>query len=98
MNDSHPVLSLDKVSRQLSGRTIVDGLDIRIDRGEVLGLLGVNGAGKSTTLRMISGLLAPTTGQVRLEGVDLYAHPDRAQRDIGYLAEDPPLYGELNVE
>lgn len=98
MNDSLPVLSLNQVSRQLSGRMIVEGLDLRIDRGEVLGLLGINGAGKSTTLRMMSGLLAPTTGQVKLEGVDLYAHPERARRDIGYLAEDPPLYGELSVE
>ncbi|MEZ5462659.1 ABC transporter ATP-binding protein [Dokdonella sp.] len=98
MNDSLPVLTLDQVSRQLSGRTIVEGLDFRIRRGEVLGLLGINGAGKSTTLRMMSGLLAPSSGTVRLGELDLYAHPEQAQRDIGYLAEDPPLYGELSVE
>lgn len=98
MNDSLPVLTLDQVSRQLSGRTIIDRLDLRLDRGKVLGLLGVNGAGKSTTLRVMSGLLAPTRGQVRLGECDLYAHPELGQRDIGYLAEDPPLYGELNVE
>ncbi|MGB0135453.1 ABC transporter ATP-binding protein [Dokdonella sp.] len=98
MNESPPVLSLDQVSRQLSGRTIVKGLDIRIRRGEVLGLLGVNGAGKSTTLRMMSGLLAPTTGIIRLGELDLYAHPELGQKQIGYLAEDPPLYAELSVE
>lgn len=98
MNDTFPVLSLHQVSRQLSGRSIVEGLDFRINRGEVLGLLGINGAGKSTTLRIMSGLLAPSSGTVRLGDVDLYAHPEQAQRNIGYLAEDPPLYGELTVE
>lgn len=98
MNDTSPVLSLDQVSRQLSGRTIVERLDFRIDRGEVLGLLGVNGAGKSTTLRMMSGLLAPSSGTIRLGDRDLYAHPELGRKDIGYLAEDPPLYGELSVE
>ena len=98
MKESHPVLSLDRVSRRLAGRAIVEDIDLNLDRGEVLGLLGVNGAGKSTTLRMISGLLAPSSGSVRLGDVDLYAHPQRAQRDIGFLAEDPPLYGELTIE
>ena len=72
-------------------------LDLQLQRGEVLGLLGVNGAGKSTTLRMLAGMLAPSSGQVRLMGHDLYAEPGRARRDIGYLAEEPPLHGELTV-
>lgn len=98
MNESSPVLSLVRVSRQLSGRTIIEDLDLNLERGEVLGLLGVNGAGKSTTLRMMSGMLAPSSGSVNLAGVDLYENPQRARRDIGYLPEEPPLYGELNVE
>ncbi len=98
MNDSPPVLSLDSVSRQLSGRAIVSDLDLDLARGEVLGLLGINGAGKSTTLRMMSGMLAPSSGSVSLSGNDLYANPEKARRDIGYLPEEPPLYGELNVE
>lgn len=98
MNESSPVLSLACVSRQLSGRVIVEDLDLNLERGEVLGLLGVNGAGKSTTLRMMAGMLAPSSGSVSLDGHDLYANPERARRDIGYLPEEPPLYGELNVE
>lgn len=98
MTESSPVISLGSVSRQLSGRTIISDLDLSLDRGEVLGLLGINGAGKSTTLRMISGMLAPSSGSVTLSGFDLYANPERARRDIGYLPEEPPLYGELSVE
>ncbi|MBL0164483.1 MAG: ABC transporter ATP-binding protein [Xanthomonadales bacterium] len=98
MNQSTPELVIDRVSRNLSGRTIIEDLSLTLDRGEVLGLLGINGAGKSTTLRMISGMLAPSSGRVTLGGLDLYANPERARRDIGYLPEEPPLYGELNVE
>lgn len=98
MNLPTAVLALDRVSRQLSGRSIVHDLTLQVSRGEVLGLLGVNGAGKSTTLRMMAGMLAPSTGQVRLEDKDLYADAHTARRDIGYLPEEPPLYGELSVE
>lgn len=98
MNQPSPALILDHVSRQLSGRIIVQDLDFSVARGEVLGLLGVNGAGKSTTLRMMAGMLAPSSGQVKLNGTDLYANAQAARRDIGYLPEEPPLYGELTVE
>lgn len=92
------ILALERVTCRLGGRDIVRDLDLAIARGEVLGLLGVNGAGKSTTLRMMAGLLTPTSGKVRLDGVDLDAQPRLARRRIGYLPEEPPLYGELDVE
>ena len=92
-----PLLSLDAVSRSLAGRVVVRALTLQVQRGEVLGLLGVNGAGKSTTLRLIAGVLAPDTGKVRLDGADLYAEPERARRGIGYLPERAPLHAELNV-
>jgi len=92
-----PVLVLQKVSRVLAGRPVVCDLDLALAKGEVLGLLGVNGAGKSTTLRMIAGVLGPTTGCVRLDGKDLHEHPELARRGIGYLPETPPLHPELTV-
>lgn len=90
-----PVLELVRASRRLAGRVVVDALDLAVRRGEVLGLLGVNGAGKSTTLRMMAGVLAPTGGQVRLDGGDLREQPWRARRHVGYLPEVPPLHAEL---
>ena len=92
------VLVLDKVSRALAGRLVVRDLNLALDKGEVLGLLGVNGAGKSTTLRMIAGVLAPSAGRVRIDGEDLYERPELARRRIGYLPEAAPLHTELTVE
>jgi ABC-2 type transport system ATP-binding protein len=99
MNDpaAVPLLQLKQVSRQTAGRQIVRQLDLTLRRGEVLGLLGVNGAGKSTTLRMIAGVLSPSAGHVCLDGEDLYDRPDLARTRIGYLPERAPLYNELTV-
>jgi ABC-2 type transport system ATP-binding protein len=91
------LLQLRRVGRQLAARTVIHDLSLELDRGSVLGLLGVNGAGKSTTLRMIAGVLAPSTGQVFIAGEDLREHPRAARRQLGYLPEVVPLYGELRV-
>ena len=93
--DAASTLALKRIGRRLAGRSVVRDLDLNVARGEVLGLLGVNGAGKTTTLRMIAGVLAPSTGTVRLDGIDLYEHPELARKGIGYLPETPPLHVEL---
>ena len=93
-----PLLQLDRISRRLAGRAAVEELSLELARGEVLGLLGINGAGKSTTLRMIAGVLAPDGGQVRLDGADLYENPERGRRGIGYLPERAPLHTELGAD
>lgn len=92
-----PILQLQGATRRLAGRTIVEGVTFSLDRGSVLGLLGVNGAGKSTTLRMIAGLLASSAGKVLFDGRDLRDEPALARR-LGYLPETPPLYAELRVD
>ena len=94
---AHPTLVLEQVSRRSDGKTIVYALDLSVHCGEVLGLLGINGAGKSTTLKMIAGVLNPSNGRVLLNGNDLSEHAELARRHIGYLPEQPPLYDELTV-
>ncbi|UGB37865.1 ABC transporter ATP-binding protein [Frateuria soli] len=93
----HPLLTLEKASRHRAGRAAVQHLDLTLDRGQVLGLLGVNGAGKSTTLSMIAGALAPDGGRILLDGEDLAEQPALARRLVGWLPERAPLWQELTV-
>jgi ABC-2 type transport system ATP-binding protein len=97
VNTSRPLLALDRVGRLRAGRAAVSDLSLDVRRGEVLGLLGVNGAGKSTTLAMLAGALAPTSGRIMLDGMDLGEHPRRAGRLAGWLPERAPLWPELTV-
>jgi ABC-2 type transport system ATP-binding protein len=92
-----PVLQLDDVSRQRAGRPAVQHLSLTLQAGQVLGLLGVNGAGKSTTLSMIAGALRPDRGGIRLNGADFLEHPELARESIGWLPERAPLWPELTV-
>lgn len=97
MPDSAALLELAAVSRRLAGRNVVADLSLVLAPGEILGLLGVNGAGKSTTQAMIAGALAPSAGTVRVQGRDLAAAPDVVRRAIGWLPERAPLWPELTV-
>ncbi len=72
-------------------------LSLTLQRGEVLGLLGTNGAGKSTTLSMIAGALVPDSGAITLDDQDFIEHPELARRLIGWLPERAPLWNELTV-
>ena len=92
-----PLLQLEHVSRRLAGREVVGDVTFGVARGEVLGLLGVNGAGKSTTLALIAGVLKPDAGIVRLGDADLHETSSVARARIGYLPENVPLWPELTV-
>ena len=65
--------------------------------GQIVGLLGLNGAGKSTTLKILAGLLLPSAGSVHVDGIDLVATPEKVHGRIGYLPENPPLYTDMRV-
>ncbi len=75
----------------------IDGVNFEIAEGECIGLLGLNGAGKSTLLRILSCLLMPTSGKVTVGSQDVTHSPEFVRARIGYLPEDPPLYGEMKV-
>jgi len=72
-------------------------LDFTIDSGEVIGFLGLNGAGKSTTLKVLGCVLLPTAGEVRIDGIDIAQAPHEIRRRIGFLPDTPPLYNEMTV-
>ncbi|GAB3033055.1 ABC transporter ATP-binding protein [Oleiagrimonas citrea] len=97
MNDPSPLLQLECVSRRLGGRDVVRELNLTLARGQVLGLLGVNGAGKSTTLAMMAGAQRPDRGRVRLQGTDLAEEYQCARGGVGWLPERAPLWPELTV-
>ncbi|WP_254424351.1 ABC transporter ATP-binding protein [Rhodanobacter sp. C05] len=91
------MLQLDQLSRRRAGRPAVQSLSLSLPRGQVLGLLGVNGAGKSTTLSMIAGALRPDSGSIQLNGADFLEQPELARQLIGWLPERAPLWPELTV-
>ncbi len=92
MDDSVPLAECRTVSRRFGGFTAVDGVDLRLGRGEVVGLLGANGAGKTTLIRILLGLLPATSGEVRLFG----GPPSRqARRRVGYVPQTLGLYDDL---
>ncbi len=94
---SHTLLQLNEVYRRRGGHNVVQGVSLTLQAGEVLGLLGVNGAGKSTTLMMMAGALAADRGQVSVQGKNLAEVPGQARQTLGYLAEHAPLWNELSV-
>ncbi len=75
----------------------VDDVSFSIEPGEVVGLLGHNGAGKTTIMKMLTGFLEPCAGQTLVDGIDVFAAPDLVQAKMGYLPESSPLYPELTV-
>ncbi|MDX9732205.1 MAG: ATP-binding cassette domain-containing protein [Bdellovibrionales bacterium] len=76
----------------------VRDIQFRVKKGEVVGFLGPNGAGKSTTMKIITGSMAPSGGSVRVAGFDVFEDPIEVKKRIGYLPENPPVYGEMSIE
>jgi ABC-2 type transport system ATP-binding protein len=92
------MISVRNLSKHFGPRQAVKDVSFEVQKGEVLGFLGPNGAGKTTTMRMITGFLAPSSGQARVNGFDVATKPVDARRCIGYLPENAPSYGDMTVE
>ena len=91
------MIKVEHLVKKFDLRTAVDDVSFGVEKGTVLGFLGPNGAGKTTTIRMIAGYLPPTSGTVVVNGVDVVANPVAAQRQIGYMPENTPLYDDMTV-
>jgi lipopolysaccharide export system ATP-binding protein len=94
------LLEARKLVKQYGRRRVVDGVDITVAAGEVVGLLGSNGAGKTTSFRMVTGLIKPNSGQVFLAGTDVTYWPmyRRAKLGMGYLSQETSIFRKLTVE
>lgn len=91
------MIEADRLTRRYGEFLAVDNVSFSIGHGEVVGLLGHNGAGKTTIMKMLTGYLEPSAGQVRVDGVEVEADRQRVQQQMGYLPENLPLYPELTV-
>jgi len=91
------VIEIQDLYKYYGDRRAVGPLSATIEKGHVVGLLGLNGAGKTTTLRVLACDLLPSSGTVRIGGVDVVERPEEVRRRIGYLPDTPPLYDEMRV-
>jgi len=91
------LLEVSSLTKDYGPVRAVDGLSFEVRRGEIVGLLGPNGAGKSTAMRVLVGYQVPSSGEVRLAGRDVFREGAEAKASLGYLPENPPLYGEMRV-
>jgi ABC-2 type transport system ATP-binding protein len=94
---SEPVIQVRDLTKRFGAFTAVDRVSFEVHAGEILGYLGANGAGKSTTIRMLCGLMAPTAGAAVVAGVDVSRHPQRVKRLIGYMSQRFSLYLDLSA-
>ena len=97
MLSSRPVIEIEGLSKRYGTLQAVDGLSLRVERGEILGLVGPNGAGKTTTLRCISGIIPPSAGTVRISGFDLISSPVEAKRRLAFVPDEPRLFDYLTA-
>ena len=91
------MIEVRNLVKKYGNHLAIDHLDFKLEAGRVYGFLGTNGAGKSTTMNIITGYLGATEGQVLIGGHDILKEPEAAKRQIGYLPEQPPLYMEMTV-
>lgn len=91
------MIHVENLTKYFGDYAAVRDVSFEVPQGQVVGFLGPNGAGKSTTMRIIAGFLTPSSGQVSIDGIDVFWHPVAARRRLGYMPESCPLYPELRV-
>ena len=91
------MIEVENLTKRYGPTLAVSNVSFQVQKGEILGFLGPNGAGKTTTMRIITGFLSPTTGRVRVAGIDVAESPIEAKKRLGYLPENPPVYTDMTV-
>ncbi len=91
-------IEVKDLTKKFGAFTAVDQISFDVKEGQIFGFLGANGAGKSTTIRMLSGLLAPSSGDAKVAGFDIATQTEQVKRNIGYMSQKFSLYNDLTVE
>ena len=91
------MIKVEHLSRRYGAKLALDDLSFTAENGSVLGFIGPNGAGKSTAMRMICGIMPPSSGSVEVSGISITGNPREAKEKLGYLPENAPLYAGMNV-
>lgn len=92
------MIEVKDLTKRYGDHLAVDHLSFCVEKGQVYGFLGANGAGKSTTMNMLTGYIAPSEGEIRIHGKDILREPEEAKKCIGYLPELPPVYMDMTVK
>lgn len=95
--EAFTVIEINNLVKKYGDHVAVDDLSLTVEPGKIYGFLGPNGAGKSTTMNIITGYLGATSGEVKINGHDIFKEPEEAKKCIGYLPEIPPLYVDMTV-
>lgn len=92
------MIQVRSLTKSYGDRLAIHNLSFTVQKGEVVGFLGPNGAGKSTTMKIITGYMAPSSGEVRVGGYDVFENPIEVKSKIGFLPETPPVYTDMRVQ
>src|SRR5215204_4760174 len=98
MTTNNTAIQAEALTKRFGDFTAVDAISFEVKKGEIFGFLGANGAGKTTAMRMLSGLSIPTSGKASVAGFDVYRQNEKIKRNIGYMSQKFSLYEDLTVK
>ncbi len=98
MNTTDKIIKVDQLTKTFGEFTAVDHISFEVDKGEIFGFLGANGAGKTTAMKMLCGLLNPTSGNGHVAGFDIFTEAEKIKQNIGYMSQKFSLYEDLTPE
>src|SRR5215210_5873307 len=96
--DVENIITTRELTKRFADFTAVDAISFRVEKGEIFGFLGANGAGKTTAMRMLCGLSKPTSGKATIAGADIYRQTEQIKKNIGYMSQKFSLYEDLTVK
>src|SRR5258705_67227 len=95
--ETEKIISVEKLTKHFGDFIAVDAISFEVDKGEIFGFLGANGAGKTTAMRMLCGLSTPSSGTAVIAGFDVYKQAEQIKKNIGYMSQKFSLYEDLTV-